>query len=226
MIRCAEAPLAASIITSSSISASLGVIPWAGVRGGRLDEEDVGAADRLLVAAVDLAVGERPEVDLAEVDVELAGDPRGELHRGAPAEDHQALRVVLRDRADGLRALLEDAHRRVLGRSLFARARLPLRVSLDVALLVGRDPEGAVRDVLADHRAGASVSAVADADRSDERGVDRDSRTFPDLRPVLVPAVVVGGDRAGAEVGPGRRRRRRRRRRGAGPWRPRRSASS
>ena len=29
MIRCAEAPFAASIITSSSISASFGVIPWA-----------------------------------------------------------------------------------------------------------------------------------------------------------------------------------------------------
>ena len=58
MIRCAEAPCAASIITSSSISASFGRHALGGVGGRRLDEEDVGAADRLLVAAVDLAVGE------------------------------------------------------------------------------------------------------------------------------------------------------------------------
>ena len=44
--------------------------PVRGVGGGGLDEEDVGAADRLLVAAVDLAVGEGAQVDLAEVDVE------------------------------------------------------------------------------------------------------------------------------------------------------------
>ena len=96
MIRWAEAPCAASTMQSSSIRASFGVMPVLRVGGGRLDEEDVGAADRLLVAAVDLAVGERPQVDLAEVDVELLGDLRGELAGGAAAEDHQPLRVVLR----------------------------------------------------------------------------------------------------------------------------------
>ncbi len=37
-----------------------------------LDEEDVGAADRLEVAAVRLAVGERGQLDVAELDAELA----------------------------------------------------------------------------------------------------------------------------------------------------------
>ena len=80
---------------------------------GRLDDEDVGAADRLLVAAVDLAVGEGPEVGLAEVDVELAGDLRGEAAGGAAAEHHQALAVVLADRADRARRGIVHVRRRV-----------------------------------------------------------------------------------------------------------------
>ena len=46
----------------------------------RLHDEDVRAADRLQVAAVDLAVGERLQLDLPERDAELAGD----LVRRAP----------------------------------------------------------------------------------------------------------------------------------------------
>jgi hypothetical protein len=86
------------------------------VGGGRLHQEDVGAPDRLAVAAVDLAVGEGAQVDGAEVDVELSCDPRRQLHRAAAAEDHQALGVVLRDRAHDLPLLLDcgplldDAH--------------------------------------------------------------------------------------------------------------------
>ena len=49
-------------------------------RVGRLHDEDVRAADRLEVAAVDLAVGEGLQLDLAERDAELAGD----LVRRAP----------------------------------------------------------------------------------------------------------------------------------------------
>jgi hypothetical protein len=80
------------------------------VAARRLDEEDVGAADGLLVAAVDLAVGEGLELHVAEVDVELRGDLRGELHRAPPAEDHEALGVILRDRADDPGTLFEHAH--------------------------------------------------------------------------------------------------------------------
>ena len=84
--------------------------PLRGVGRRGLHEEDVGAADRLVVAAVDLAVREGPQVDVADVDVEVAGDPRGQLHRAPPAEHHQPLGVVLRDRADHLGALLDGAH--------------------------------------------------------------------------------------------------------------------
>src|SRR4029450_11865902 len=79
------------------------------IGGSRLDDEHVGPADRLLVAAVHLAVGEGPQVDRPEIDVELAGDLRGQLHRSPPAEHHQALGVVLRDVGEHLGALLDDA---------------------------------------------------------------------------------------------------------------------
>jgi hypothetical protein len=67
-------------------------------------------------------------------------------------------------------------------------------------LLVVRHSERPVRDVLSDHRTGASVCVIADGHRGDQRGIDRDPRTFPDLRLVLVAAVVVGRDRPGADV--------------------------
>jgi Ser/Thr protein kinase RdoA (MazF antagonist) len=67
------------------------------VGAGRLHDEDVGAADRLLVAAVDLAVGKGLQRHLAEVHIELAGDLGGQLHRAAAAEDHHPLRVVMGD---------------------------------------------------------------------------------------------------------------------------------
>ena len=56
-----------------------------------LDDEDVGAADRLVVAAVRLAVRERLELDLAELDAELLGDPLREVGVRAAGEDHQPL---------------------------------------------------------------------------------------------------------------------------------------
>jgi hypothetical protein len=46
----------------------------------RLYDEDVGAADRLLVATVGLAVGERLQLHVAELDVELIRDLLGQ-HR-------------------------------------------------------------------------------------------------------------------------------------------------
>src|ERR1700710_811127 len=81
------------------------------VGAGRLHDEDVGPADRLLVAAVDLAVGEGLQGHLTEVDVELAGDFGGQVHRAAATEDHHPLRVVVRDRAGHLWTLFHRAHR-------------------------------------------------------------------------------------------------------------------
>src|SRR3954470_14516922 len=57
----------------------VGVDAHGGVAAGGLEEEDVGAADRLVVAVVDLAVGEGLQRDGAELDAELVGDLGGEL---------------------------------------------------------------------------------------------------------------------------------------------------
>ena len=56
--------------------------------------------------------------------------------------------------------------------------------------------------VVGDHRACARVRAVAETDRRDEHRVDADECAGADRRAVLVLAVVVGGDRSGADVGP------------------------
>src|SRR5215813_14075311 len=56
-------------------------------------------------------------------------------------------------------------------------------------------------NVPGDHGAGARVRLVADLDRRDEDGVGRDPSVLPDLGPVLLPPVVVGGDRPRADVG-------------------------
>src|SRR4051812_44116202 len=78
---------------------------------------------------------------------------------------------------------------------------LPVRVALDVALALARDPERARRDVLGDDGARPGVGAVAHGDGRDERRVDRDPHLAADGRPVLVDPVVVGGDGPGPEVG-------------------------
>src|SRR5262249_42601292 len=56
-------------------------------------------------------------------------------------------------------------------------------------------------NVPGDHGTGARVRLVADLDRRDEDGVGRDPSVLPDLGPVLLPPVVVGGDRPRADVG-------------------------
>jgi len=56
-----------------------------------LDEKDVGAADRLVVAAVRLTVRERAQLDFAELDADVIGDLPGELGMRAAGEDHQPL---------------------------------------------------------------------------------------------------------------------------------------
>ena len=85
VIRLAEASFAAWIMKQQ-----LHQVPVDRLAPG-LDDEDVGAADRLVVAAVRLAVRERLELDLAELHAELLGDPLRELRMRAAGEDHQPL---------------------------------------------------------------------------------------------------------------------------------------
>ena len=88
MTRCADAPTAASIIIEQLHQRVVRVDPGRRVAARRLDEEDVGAADRLLVAAVDLAVRERLERDRAR-------DRRRACRRSArPAPGSRARRTA------------------------------------------------------------------------------------------------------------------------------------
>jgi hypothetical protein len=65
--------------------------------GYRRDDEQVGAADRVRIAAVDLAVGEGLEAGVGDVDAEVVGDLRAERLRGATGGDHHPLVVAGRD---------------------------------------------------------------------------------------------------------------------------------
>ena len=57
-----------------------------------LEDEEVAAADRALVAAEHLAVGEFPQVDLGQLDAEVAGDGVGQCGmRPASGQGHAAL---------------------------------------------------------------------------------------------------------------------------------------
>src|SRR3954467_1784169 len=77
---------------------------------------------------------------------------------------------------------------------------LLLDPAVDVALLAGTDCEGARRHVLADGRAGSHVRVPRHRDRRDELRVAADERAVLDDGLVLAGAVVVAGDRAGADV--------------------------
>ena len=57
----------------------------------RLEHEDVGAADALVVAAVHLAVGEARQRDRRERRLEVSGDLFRELRVPAPGEQQQPL---------------------------------------------------------------------------------------------------------------------------------------
>jgi hypothetical protein len=72
-------------------------------RAAGLDDEEVGAADRLVVAAVRLVVLERLQLHLAELDAELIGDPLRELGMRAAGEHHQPLLRAALDPVAGLR---------------------------------------------------------------------------------------------------------------------------
>ena len=169
-----------------------------------LHDEHVGAADRLLVAAVDLAVGERLERDRAEVDVELAGRSSPPARVGPPREQHQPLVVAdlqprPRLRGGGGLELLEQAHE---DSESTGRLRRRSAYSSTLRLALARHAQRPGRDVVGDHdRAGRRPGAVADLDRRDEGGVDAAADVGADRRAVLGEAVVVGGDGARAEVG-------------------------
>ena len=66
----------------------------------RLHDEQVGAADRLVVAAVGLAVPERVQLDLAELDAELLGDPLARAP-GASGRRRPSAASAARARASG-----------------------------------------------------------------------------------------------------------------------------
>src|SRR5918996_1248917 len=57
----------------------------------------VGPADRVLVAAVDLAVGERLQAGVGQLDTELLGDLPAQLATGPAGRDHEPLLVAGRD---------------------------------------------------------------------------------------------------------------------------------
>ena len=82
----------------------VGVDPGVGIPAGRLDDEDVGAADGLLVAAVDLAVGEGLERHPAEPQPELLCDLAGQLRVRPSGEEHQLLAVLEVERGRGHRS--------------------------------------------------------------------------------------------------------------------------
>ncbi len=67
-------------------------------------------------------------------------------------------------------------------------------------LAASAEGEGAVGDVFGDAAAGGDVSAGADGDGGDEGGVGADEGAVADGGEVLVDAVVVAGDGAGADV--------------------------
>src|SRR4029077_4663377 len=85
---------------------------------------------------------------------------------------------------------------------------LPARLyALGVSGLGGlaraRDGQSARLDIVGDHAPGRNERAVADGHRRDQRGVHHRAHALADRGAVLVAPVVVGGDRAGAEVATG-----------------------
>src|SRR4051794_9458866 len=80
-------------------------------------------------------------------------------------------------------------------------SRLPaLRIVRDVLLPGAGDAERVGRDVLGDDATRCRPRAIADFDGRDERRVHGGLDVGPDRGAMLVPAVVVGGDVAGADV--------------------------
>ena len=85
---------------------------------------------------------------------------------------------------------------------LRSRARISGGAPRLVDLLAAGDRQRIGRDIPGDDAAGRDDRAVADRDRRHERRVRADKRAFADYRPVFVNAVIIAGDRAGADIGP------------------------
>ena len=94
-----------------------------------------------------------------------------------------------------------------------------------VLLAAAGDRQRVGRHVLGDDAARGDIGAVADRHRRDQRAVRADEGARADLGVVLVEAVVVAGDRAGADVGARADMRVADIGRGGWPWRPRRSSA-
>lgn len=69
-------------------------------------------------------------------------------------------------------------------------------------LAPARDRQRIVRHILHDDAAGGHQRPRANLHRRDKRAVDADERTVPDHGAVLVHAVMVAGDGAGADIRP------------------------
>src|SRR4051794_7792501 len=97
--------------------------------------------------------------------------------------------AMLRVRADGSGA----------GVGAFGRL-CTLGIALDVPLPGAGHAQRLLGDVVRDDGAGRRVGAVADGDGRDEGRVDRRAHVVADGRAVLGAAVVVRGDRRGAQI--------------------------
>ena len=157
-------------------------------RGVRLDHEDVAAADALVEARVDLAVGEGARIGRHELGAELARRSRSASAGCArPDDEHEPLLVrwsrfpddvvvrssstVCRLRVSRPSSCGPDASPRLGRLAAAVPGRLRLDPSLDVALRGHVDGQRARRHVLADDRAGAGVGPVANPNGRDEHVV-------------------------------------------------------
>ena len=143
MMRCAEACLAACDHQQQLHQRVVRRHALALGAADRLDDEQVGAADRLRVAAVHLAVGEGLEPDVGELDARacsaiFARPARGSRGPRSPSAASRSSASDARDERHGAVSRLEGlAHSlRVLLHAV--------RVTLDVLLLRPRDAEGAL----------------------------------------------------------------------------------
>jgi hypothetical protein len=99
-------------------------------RRAGLDDEDVGAANRLEVAAVRLVVRERAELHVTEFDAELLGDGSRQLRMRTAGEDHQPLLratddVVLRRGVAHRNATFQSGESQLSRRRAFHASRGP-----------------------------------------------------------------------------------------------------
>src|ERR1700752_1363211 len=111
---------------------------------------------------------------------------------------HIAYRPLRKQRSsrDGVRS-----RRIVMGRRILTLFAFPPRGPAFLVHLRGAgEREGSVRNIFRDRGPGADIGALPDGYRSHELRVGPDEGSLADRRPVLLLAVVVAGDDAGADV--------------------------